>query len=103
MATVSTVRGTLGTRELGRTLMHEHVFLLSPELRGNFPQRFDADQEHARAVAKLKHVARSGISTIVDPTVLGMGRDILRVKAVADEVGVHIIPATGCYVDNELP
>ncbi len=31
MTTIETVRGPVDTADLGRVLMHEHVFVLSPE------------------------------------------------------------------------
>ncbi len=35
MAQVETVRGPVDTSALGRTLMHEHVFVLSTEILQN--------------------------------------------------------------------
>ena len=37
MATVQTVKGPVDTSALGQVLMHEHVFVLSPEIDQNYP------------------------------------------------------------------
>ncbi len=37
MATVETVRGPVDTAELGKTYMHEHVFVLDSDVQQNYP------------------------------------------------------------------
>ena len=68
---------------LGPTLMHEHVFVLNEEVRQNYPADWDEDERVDDAVAKLNALAARGCQTIVDPTVLGLGRDIDRIRRVA--------------------
>ncbi|MER5795327.1 phosphotriesterase-related protein [Streptomyces sp. NPDC001980] len=103
MSVVPTVRGPVDSSRLGRVLMHEHVFVLSEELRLNYPQRWDEEERVADAVAKLRALKSRGIDTILDPTVLGLGRDLPRVARVNEEVDLHIVPATGYYTYTELP
>jgi len=100
---VNTVTGPVSPDSLGVTLMHEHVFLLSPEIQQNYPGGFDEDAECAAAVARLNEVKSRGVDTIVDLTVLGLGRYIPRIQKVAAQVGVNIVVATGYYTYNELP
>ena len=38
MTTVQTVQGPIPTTDLGVVLMHEHVFVLSPEIIANYPE-----------------------------------------------------------------
>ena len=45
----------------------------------------------------------AGIDTIVDLTVVGLGRDIEPVQEVAAQVDLNIVVATGLYTYNELP
>ena len=83
MAEVETVRGPVDVGSLGQVLMHEHLFTLGTEVRQNYPDYpdpWDEDHRVADAVAKLKECASGGIRTIVDPTVLGLGRYIPRVQ-----------------------
>ncbi|MBK1783498.1 phosphotriesterase family protein [Prauserella cavernicola] len=103
MATVQTVTGEADSTQLGRVLMHEHVFVINHEYEVNYPETWDDEQRTEDAVAKLVALEAAGIDTIVDLTVLGLGRDIRRVRAVADRSPVRIIAATGFYTFTELP
>ncbi|MBF5001396.1 phosphotriesterase [Nocardia sp. BSTN01] len=106
MSTVETVRGPLDTAALGKVLMHEHVFVLGEEMRQNYPDypnHWDEDARVADAVAKLRECAARGIDTIVDPTVIGLGRYIPRIQRINEQVDINIIVATGLYTYNEVP
>jgi len=107
VSTVETVRGPVDVSALGRTLMHEHVFVLQPEALQNFGhvwgQYWDEDERVADAVEKLRAVRSAGIETIVDATAYGLGRYIPRLQRVNGEVDVNLIVATGVYAFLELP
>jgi phosphotriesterase-related protein len=103
MATVSTVRGPVNLDALGATLMHEHVFVLSTEILENYPADWDEDARVDDAVAKLTELKSRGVATIVDPTVVGLGRYIPRIARVNERVDINIVVATGMYISNELP
>ena len=103
MARVETVRGPVDTAELGQTLMHEHVFVLTPEVQANLPQPWDEDGQVADAVTKLQALVDIGVRTIVDPTVIGLGRDIGRIQRVNERVDLNIIVATGIYTYDSVP
>ena len=104
MPTVETVRGPVDARTLGPTLMHEHVFVLSTEHLQNYGGAWwDEEARVADAVAKLNALHAKGITTIVDPTVWGLGRYLPRIQRIAAQTPVNIIVATGLYVYQELP
>ena len=105
MPTVETVRGPVATASLGRTYMHEHIFVLTPDVQQNYPGEWgDEDVRVADAVGKLTALAASGVRTIVDPTVVGLGRYIPRIRRVADQVPeLNIVVATGCYTYHDVP
>lgn len=103
MGLVNTVRGPVDAGQLGTTLMHEHVFVRSPEIATNWPTGWDRDAQVARAVDRLHELKAAGIDTIVDLTVVGLGRDIETVQEVAAQVDLNIVVATGLYTYNELP
>lgn len=103
MGTVETVRGPINTAAMGTTLMHEHVFVLSPEIQQNFPEIWDEEYRVNDAITKLKGLTEVGVDTIVDPTVIGLGRYIPRVERIAHEVEVNIVAATGVYTYNDVP
>ena len=104
MATVETVRGPVELSDLGQVLMHEHVFVMSTEHMQNYgADWWDEEYRVTDAIAKLNSMHAKGISTIVDPTVWGLGRYIPRIQRIAAQTPVHIIVATGLYVYEELP
>ena len=103
MAQVNTVRGPVDGDSLGRTLMHEHIFVLSPEIEKTAAE-WDEAAEQARAVTKLRELKRRGIDTLVDLTVVGLGRYVPRVAAIAAQVPeINVVVATGVYTYNEVP
>ncbi len=83
--------------------MHEHVFVLNEEIRQNYPAYWDEEERVAHAVAQLNKAVAAGITTIADPTVIGLGRDIGRIKRVAEQTPMNIIVATGLYTFNDVP
>jgi phosphotriesterase-related protein len=103
MAQVETVRGPIDVADLGTTLMHEHVFVLSEEIRRNYPAGWDEELRITHAADRLNRAAQRGIDTIVDPTVIGLGRDIRRIQRIADLTGIHIVAATGLYTFSDVP
>ncbi|HEX4429043.1 MAG TPA: hypothetical protein VHZ96_07240 [Frankiaceae bacterium] len=105
MSDLQSVRGRIDTADLGRTYMHEHVFVLTPDVQQNYPEEWgDEDARVADAVAKLSELAATGVRTIVDPTVIGLGRYIPRIQQVAEQVpDLNIIVATGCYIYENVP
>ena len=104
MPSVTTVRGTLETAQLGVTLMHEHVFVLSSEIMQNFPEPWgDEETRVADAVTRLNELKSRGVDTIVDLTVIGLGRYIPRIQRVASQTQINIVVATGVYTYNDVP
>jgi phosphotriesterase-related protein len=103
MALVETVRGPVEAASLGTTLMHEHVFVLTEEIRQNYPSLWDEEVRVAHAAGQLSQARQRGIGTIVDPTVLGLGRDIRRIQRVAALTDINIVVATGLYTFSDVP
>ena len=53
---------------------------------------------------KLTELAAAGVRTIVDPTVIGLGRYIPRIQRIAEQVpDLNIVVATGCYTYDDVP
>ena len=103
MPQVETLRGPIDTAELGFTLMHEHVFVHSEGVAQNFPSVWDEAAEIDAAREKLRDMAEAGVRTIVDLTVLGLGRNIPRLRDLAGDLPLTVIVATGLYTYNEVP
>ena len=104
MATVPTARGSVDSAQLGTTLMHEHIFVLDREVLENFPEEWGEDEPRvAAAIARMNELKSRGVDTIVDLTVLGLGRYIPRIQRVAAGTGLNIVVATGIYTYCDLP
>ena len=100
---MQTARGPVAAADLGRTLMHEHVFIVDMEIRHNYPETWGPDEPRiAAAIDKLDQLKALGIDTVVDLTVLGLGRDIPRVREVAEHTDVNIVVATGLWTLDVL-
>jgi phosphotriesterase-related protein len=84
--------------------MHEHVFIMTTEIALNYPEAWgDEDKRVADAVSRLNELKSRGVDTIVDLTVIGLGRYIPRIARVAAATGLNIVVATGLYTYNDLP
>ncbi|GAA4385409.1 phosphotriesterase family protein [Tsukamurella soli] len=104
MSTIQTVGGTVDSGDLGITLMHEHIFVLTPDIQQNYPDEWGSEEDRvADAVGKLRKAYHAGVRTIVDPTVAGLGRYVPRIERVASQVPVNIVAATGIYTYVDAP
>ncbi len=104
MSNVETVKGPIPVANMGQTLMHEHIFVLSTEVQQNYHTEYgDEEIRAAQAVERLNELHKAGVSTIVDLTVLGLGRFIPRIQRIAEQTELQIICATGLYTYNDTP
>ncbi|HEX8999153.1 MAG TPA: phosphotriesterase-related protein [Blastocatellia bacterium] len=104
MPQINTVRGAVDAEKLGVTLMHEHIFVLSTEIMQNFPEGWgDEEQRVTDAIARLNELKARGVDTVVDLTVIGLGRYIPRIQRIAAQTNINIIVATGVYTYNDVP
>lgn len=103
MTIIQTASGSIELADMGRTLVHEHVFVLGEEYRNNYQDDWDEETMIAKAVGDLNELHGLGIDTIMDPTVLGLGRYIPRIKKIADQTALNIVVATGLYTFNDIP
>ena len=84
--------------------MHEHVFILSPEITDNYPEVWgDEAKRVADAIARLNELKSRGVDSIVDLTVIGLGRYIPRIARIAAATDINIVVATGVYTYNDVP
>ena len=82
--------------------MHEHVFTLTSDVQQNHDE-WDEDERTSDAIKKLTTLKDAGIDTIVDPTVIGLGRYIPRIEKIATQIDLNIIVATGVYTYTTVP
>ncbi|WP_237572888.1 phosphotriesterase-related protein [Mycolicibacterium lacusdiani] len=101
---VNTAAGAIETADLGVTLMHEHVFIMTTEITLNYPEGFgDEATREADAVTRLRELKARGVDTIVDLTVIGLGRYLPRIARIAAQTDLNIVVATGLYTFDDVP
>ncbi|OKI10085.1 phosphotriesterase [Streptomyces sp. CB02923] len=103
MSNIPTAAGVVESEQLGKTLVHEHVFVMGEEYRLNYDREWNEEEKVAQAVSDLNGLKALGIDSIMDPTVLGLGRYIPRIQAVAQQTDLNIVVATGLYTWNDMP
>ena len=104
---ISTVLGSVDPADLGVTLAHEHVFVMTADSQQQWSAHdgeWDEETNVAEAVAKLQELVDSGVRTILDPTVDGLGRNVPRIRRINEQVpGLNILVATGVYTYGDVP
>lgn len=99
---INSILGTVRPDELGRVLMHEHIVVHSPEIELNYPRGWDANAVIADAVQRLHELKAVGFDSLVDLTVVPMGRNLPMIREIAASAPINVIVATGAYVLNHI-
>jgi len=103
MPTVETVDGRIDADELGLTLIHEHFFSSDEAITAQWPHAREHDREFELAVESAEAVMVHGVKTVVEPTAMLLGRDMMASKRLAEETGLQIVACTGIYTYDHLP
>ena len=98
---VNTVQGRRAASDLGRTLIHEHVLVGFPGwfMDARMPA-FDRREAVARVVDAFQELKGHGVTTVIDPCPMDLGRDVEMIAEVSQKSGVTLICATGAYVED---
>ncbi len=100
MAMVNTVTGAIPADQLGRTLMHEHLFLAFPGAEFDPLAVFDRAAFIDEAVRRLVRLREHhGVRSFVDPCPIELGRDAAMMREISEKSGMHIICTTGFYFE----
>lgn len=107
MTSIATARGdTIDTSELGFTLASELVVQESPEIGMNWPDYSWAarpeEERIADVVDKLNAAKSHGVDSLVDWSIPGIGRDVRRIRKIAEQTSVNILVCTGWYTRYEF-
>jgi 5-phospho-D-xylono-1,4-lactonase len=90
-ARVRTVLGDIPPEELGATDYHEHLFQVSPLLRG------DELDDEAASTQEAGLLWRAGAGAMVEATPTGLGRQPEAVARVSAGTGLRIVHVTGAH------
>jgi phosphotriesterase-related protein len=99
--TIHTVTGTCRPADLGRTLMHEHLIIGWPGWDADTAAApFDRREAKRLCIDRMLELKSLGVSALVDPCPIDLGRDVEFAAEVAQASGVHIVCATGLYKEE---
>lgn len=97
---IATVLGDIDVADLGRTLIHEHLFIAFPGAEFDPVARFDRATFVNQAVGRLKELRSFGVKTFVDPCPMELGRDPALMAEVSEKSEVNIVCTTGFYMES---
>ncbi|MCY4655512.1 MAG: phosphotriesterase-related protein, partial [Gammaproteobacteria bacterium] len=84
MTTLNSVTGPIDSKDLGFTLMHEHVMVSAPNMFRTFPDLFGPEDRVQRAIDTFKRAKEAGVDSIVDATTYDLGKDPQLLREVAE-------------------
>lgn len=91
---VHTVLGPVAPNHLGRTLPHEHLLCDFYRVTRDLNQLLN---DAWLATDELVLARDQGVEALVELTTPDMGRDVVRLRAIAQASSVHVVAATGWY------
>ncbi len=97
---VQTVTGPIGLDQLGRSLMHEHLFIAFAGAEFDPSVVFDRRAFVAEAVRRLRQLRiKHGVRSFVDPCPIELGRNAALMREIADKAEMNVICTTGFYFE----
>jgi phosphotriesterase-related protein len=97
---VQTVTGPIPLDALGRTLMHEHLFIAFPGAEFDPTATRDRPGFVAEAVKRLLQLREEhGVRSFVDPCPIELGRDAALMREIAEKSEMNVICTTGFYFE----
>ncbi len=94
---ISSVLGPIDTRDMGLTLMHEHVVNIDWNFARAFPGFYDREATVEMFCEEMARLKPLGLRTLVDATPITLGRDAELFKACAERAEINFIACTGFY------
>jgi len=99
---INTVLGTIDSKDMGVTLMHEHISTIEWNFARAFPGFFDKEEAVRLFCEEMELLKPYGLKTFVDATPITLGRNIDLMRECSERAEINIIAATGMY-GQEFP
>jgi phosphotriesterase-related protein len=98
-----TVRGWIDASGMGVTLPHEHALVsFQPYAEwARQPLTYDRDEVVRVVLPHLRRLRELGCRTFVDATPMNVGRDVVLLRRLSEESGLHVLTPTGNYAARE--
>lgn len=93
---IQTVNGGIKAEELGVTMCHEHLALDLSRVRGEDDSVFNDMALIAREADKMRAY---GVRSVIEVSCNDMGRNVKKLKELSDRCRLHVIAATGYYLE----
>ncbi|WP_059105577.1 phosphotriesterase family protein [Shouchella shacheensis] len=97
---IETVRGPISTDEFGVCACHEHLHIDLSRIKKSRDTALTNDKTIKIDVSRF---VEAGGKSLIEMTNYGMGRNVLFLKQIAEELDLHIVASTGCYKDPFIP
>lgn len=94
---IQTVKGLIDPKQMGVTMSHEHLCLDLSRVRKNDDSTYGYSNI---VIDEIKKAKTLGVNTFIEVTCNDMGRDVQQLVRLSDECDIHIIAATGFYLDE---
>ena len=94
---IMTVNGPIPAREMGVTLVHEHILVDFIGADSITEQRWDKSKVAEIVFPYLRKVKKLGCQTFIECTPAYLGRDPLLLRSISESSGLNILTNTGYY------
>ena len=94
---IQTVLGRVPARDLGLTLVHEHVLVDFVGAAEVSRSRYRTDDVVRAVLPHLREVKARGVQTLLECTPAWLGRDPLLLRRLSEESGLRLVTNTGYY------
>ncbi len=96
-ATIMTINGPVRAKNMGVTLIHEHVFLDWTGADSIQPQQWDQNAAMRKILPFLRDMQAKNVKTMMECTPNYVGRNPILLKRLADSTGLQMLTNTGYY------
>ena len=100
---IETVTGAIRPKQLGRTLVHEHIMVDFIGADQVSPSRYDAEEVFQVMLPYLKTLRAQGVKSFIDCTPSFLGRDVKILRRLSKATGLQMVTNTGLYKEPYLP